>query len=284
MGFLCPDDAPQQVTTESSSSIPQYMQQFGQEQIQMGQELAKTPFAPFPGQMVEPFSTPQQQAFGDVAANQGIWQSALGSAGQDFAAGVGGYMNPYMDTVKAGVNRSFDQSQLAQDAAVTQAGALGGDRRGIYDAEIAGQRARALGDVDAAAYNQGADRFFQDKSRMGALAGLQQGMAAGDVGQLQQIGAQQQALGQANIDANYGEFMREQQHPFEMMNVRQAAGTGLPYATSSTYNQTIPGASGGVLNTLGSVAGIAGGVGSLFAAPEGGQSAMQGFGNWWDSF
>lgn len=308
MGFFCPDDAPQQSTSTSTSTIPQYLQDFGESQVELGDQLSQTPFAAYPGQLVEGFSGPQQQAFDAVQANQGNWLPQLEAAGASFFGNTGGsyssrpggvtpgygpsmagsggvqaYMNPYLDTVREGVNRSFDQSQMNQDASVTQAGALGGDRRGIYDAEISGQRARALGDVDAAAYDQGADRFFQDAARQGALASMTQQMAANDVNQLQGIGAQQQNLGQANIDANYGQFMREYNHPFDMMNVRQSSVSGVPYATSTTSSGTAPGAQGGWLNTLGGLAGIGGGIGSLFSSSGDGTSAISGFTDWWNS-
>ena len=126
-----------------------------------------------------------------------------------FTGSVQDYMNPYSNNVKAGINQSFDEQQLAQNAATAQSGALGGDRRGIYDAQLAGERARTMGEVDAASYDQAQRAFFDDMTRkqqggagLAQLGQQYQNQLGTDVATQAQYGNQQQQLGQANIDAS----------------------------------------------------------------------------------
>tara|TARA_R110000803_G_scaffold6755_2_gene21764 strand:+ start:488 stop:1390 length:903 start_codon:yes stop_codon:yes gene_type:complete len=287
------DDAPATTTTTSSSTqIPEYIEKYTQEQLAAADKLGQTPFASFPDQLVNPFNATQQAAFDANTANQGAWQPGMDAANAamntgtntSFTGSVQDYMNPYSNNVKAGINQSFDEQQLAQNAATAQSGALGGDRRGIYDAQLAGERARTMGEVDAASYDQAQRAFFDDMTRkqqggagLAQLGQQYQNQLGTDVATQAQYGNQQQQLGQANIDANYSEFMREQQHPFEMFNVRQSALSGLPYSTTSTGTQTNPGAAGATgMQNLTSTAGIVGGLGGLFSADMGGTSAWKG--------
>jgi hypothetical protein len=287
-------------TIVQRNEIPPYLTEFSKEQLGFAKELAQTPFAPAPGGLVAPFSADQQAAFQAARANQGIadpYFAAAGStmadvAGADFrTADIAGYSNPYLDPMRETINRSYDVAQTQADARAVQAGAFGGSRRGIYDAELQGQRGRALGDLERQAYDKAQQAYRDDqKAQLAggmALQGLGTEVQAArgrDVGQLALYGGQQQQLAQATADVNYDQFMREYEHPFQMFNVRQSALSGLPYSQTTARDTTAP--TGNVLaQNLGAAANVVGGIGNFFAAPGGGgQSAAQGLGSAWGGF
>ena len=296
LGFGDDDDDrnAQTTTVRTVNEIPEYLQDFSKQQINFAQTLGETPFAALPNQLTQGFTGDQTQSFADIRANQGAWDpytqgaltSATNVANSSFpTADLQGYMNPYLDSQKQSINRNFDAQQTQQDSRAVQSSAFGGNRRGIVDAELAGQKGRALSDVDRQAFDNAQRAYFVDQqtklagaNALGGLSSQYQGQLAQDAAQLGNIGAQQQLQGQTKSDALNREYIREQEHPFQMFNVRQSALSGLPYQTTQAQTKVTPGGNQTAQN-IGAIAGLASGVGSFFAQPKEGQSAAQGLGS-----
>lgn len=287
-------------TVIQRTDIPEYVTEFSKEQLNFARDLATTPFAPAPGELVAPFSDDQMDAFDAARRNQGIADPYFdaantgytGVAESDFRnADIAGYMNPYLGPMEDTINRGFDIAQTQQDANAVKAGAFGNDRRGIVDAELGGQRSRALGDLRRQAYDKAETAYRDDQeARLRGAGALQslgtevQAAAGRDAGQLALYGGQQQGHGQAMADSNYNQFLREYEHPFQMFNVRQSALSGLPYSTT-TARDTTQASGNTTAQNLGALANIVGGVGNFFAKPGGGgESAATGVSNAFDSF
>ena len=296
LGFGGDDDEQSGTTTiVQKNEIPGYLTDFSKEQIKFAQDLGTTPFAPAPGDLVAPFNQDQLSAFQGARDMQGIsdpyYNAAAASmasvANADFRnADIQGYMNPYLGPMEESINRGFDIAQTQSDANAVRAGAFGGNRRGIVDAELGGQRSRALGDLKRQAYGEATQAYNRDleaRLRGGtALQGLgtaAQAATGRDIGMLTAMGGQQQQNAQAIADSNYNQFLREYEHPFQMFNVRQSALSGLPYNKSVAQSTTTPTGNAWAQN-LGATAQVIGGIGGFFAKPggEGGQSAAQGLG------
>jgi hypothetical protein len=145
------------------------------------------------------------------------------------------FQSPYQQYVEAAINRQFDQAQNRQDAQAVSSGAFSGSRRDIMDAELEGQRARAIGEAYAQDYgraSQQAQQAFQEEQnrrlasgqglsnigfqRAGALqqAGLarsdlaarQAGLASGLAGGIAGIGQQLSGLG--GVQAGLGQQLQ----------------------------------------------------------------------------
>lgn len=187
-----------------------------------------------PGKAVAGFQPLQAQAQRGIAAmqtpeqfgqamgltGQGI-MGQLGTAGQGVgltglgyeAAGTGNryaqqatnpyamqaYMSPYMQNVvdiqQREAQRQADIAATQRGAQAVQAGAFGGSRQAIMDAEAARNLAQQKGDIQAQGL-QNAFQQAQQAQQFGANLGLQ-GMQAGMAGVGAGIGAQQAGYGQA---------------------------------------------------------------------------------------
>jgi hypothetical protein len=165
-------------------------------------------------------------------------------------------MNPYMQQVldpqMAELRRQYGISGVQQQGAATQAGAFGGSREAIMNAEnqrnLMNAQNQAIGNAYNQAfgaaqnqYNQGQGFQLQaNQAAMqgaGQLAGLgQQELAAqqGIYGLQNQTGAQQQALEQAKINQAMTDYANAQQYPLMQLGTMSNMLRGLPMQASTT--------------------------------------------------
>jgi len=221
--------------------------------------------------------TPTQYQSGSELAGLGGLGS-LGLAGQAAGAGqqyaqqatnpyaVQQYMSPYMQNVvdyqKTQALRDFQMGQPMRRAQAVGAGAFGGSRQAIMEAEAE----RALGSQLQGIAAQGSQNAFQQAQQaqqFGANLGLQgiqaglgglgqavgAGSALGQLGTAQlgaqqniiglqsQLGAQQQALEQNKINQAIQDYATAQQYPYMQLGVLNAMLRGLPLqqTTTQTY-------------------------------------------------
>lgn len=201
----------------------------------------------------------------------GIAGQAAG-AGQQFAQqatnpnAIQSYMSPYMQNVvdyqKSQALRDYQIGQPMRRAQAVGAGAFGGSRQAIMEAEAE----RALGSQLQGIAAQGSQQAFQDAQRQqqfGAQLGLQgqqaalqglgqaagAGTALGGLGTQQlaaqqgivnlqsQLGGQQQQLEQAKINQAIQDYATAQQYPYMQLGVLNAMLRGLPLqqTTTQTY-------------------------------------------------
>jgi len=184
------------------------------------------------------------------------------------------YMSPYMQSVvdiqQAAAQRQADIASTGRGAQAVQAGAFGGSRQAIMDAEAARALADQKGAIQAqglqSAYSQAQQQFNADQAqRMQAqmanigqqqfganlgMQGLQTGLqAAGAMGQMgqniygqqmginqlqSQLGGQQQALEQSKINQQIQDYATAQQYPMLQLGNMSALTRGLPMQSSTT--------------------------------------------------
>jgi hypothetical protein len=142
-------------------------------------------------------------------AGQGVGLSGMGyqaaNAGNQYAQqatnpyAMQAYMSPYMQNVvdiqQREAQRQGDIASTGRNAQAVQAGAFGGSRQAVMDAEAARNLATQKGDIQAQGL-QSAFQQAQQAQQYGANLGLQ-GMQAGMQGVGAGIGAQQAGYGQA---------------------------------------------------------------------------------------
>jgi hypothetical protein len=193
--------------------------------------------------MIEAGFTPQQIAA--AQANRGAVQDVSGQLGSQY---MGAYFNPYEEQVVQGtlgdIERSRQMQDIADRARATQARAFGGSRQGVQSAltneaalrqagtTAAGLRqagfaqAAQFGQSDAARQlqaqmaNQGVSLTLEQANaqlrQQAALANQQAGISGAGlrqsaIGQLGQLGAQQQNLGMSGANAVMLAQMQRQQ-------------------------------------------------------------------------
>lgn len=244
-------------TTTSTPSIPADVTAARQDLLARAQRAAAEPFPRYDQPRVAGF-TPDQlagfQAARDIAAAGGALAPLTPELTREGVAAtrslaqrlpdvnIQEYMSPYLEGVLDPAIRDIEERaarsrlQLGQQAART--GAFGGSRQAIAESELERGTQRTIGEESARqrqqAYNQALAQFREDQTRIpqlyaGALGQLGTGLnqTAARLGieaaPLQQIGAAQQALGQANLDALRQAFEEERDYPLRGINVLRGA-------------------------------------------------------------
>lgn len=212
--------------------------------------------------------TPQQPA-NVYQQSAGAYQGALGGT----AAAMGGpniaaFQNPYtqqvVGTSLGALNRARQMGINDIGAQARQAGAFGGSRHGVAEAETnrafmdqAGQMASNLNmqgfnTALGAAQNQ-QNTMLQGAGQLGNLANLGFGFGQ-QIGQTQGAqGAQQQALQQALIDAAKAQYGGYTSSPQMSLSGPLAAVGGIPGGGGQTQKTT---QSPGLFNIFGALLGL----------------------------
>lgn len=261
-------------TTTQSTELPPWLKQYAEKGLKSAAELTSQPYQAFEGERIAGFS-PLQTQTQEAAAKMAPTTTTGGTFDQGAA---GQYMNPYMQSVvdiqKREAQRGADIAGTQRGAQAAQAGAFGGSRQAIMDAEAARNLATQQGDIQAQgsnlAFQQAQQQFNADQERRlrAEGQGFQQGM---DINRLQNAyGAQQQALRQQGLTQSYEDFQRQQQDPYSKLSFMSSMLRGTPGMTSTTTGTT-PNPS--FLQTAGSLATGAYGLSKFMA--EGGSVDSQ---------
>ena len=283
--------------TVTNTSIPEYARPYVERMLGKTEALTdinQNPYQAYGGQRIAEFSPLQQQAFANVASQTTAAQLApatqlagaaglgsLGVAGQAAGAGqdyyrmatdpsaMGAFMSPYMqqavDRQKFEATRDYAKQLQAQKAQATGAGAFGGSRQAIAEAEAQRNLNQQLQNIQAA----GTQRAFeagQQAQQFGAGLGLQglgaalqgygqAGQAGATLGQLgqtqfgqqqaisaeqQKVGAVQQAQAQQALDLAYQDFLKQRNYPYQQLAFMSDMARGLPLSQASQQIYTAP--------------------------------------------
>ena len=219
------------------------------------------PFMQYGGNEIAPFSKDQLRAFRDArkfaSGNVGsrdlqmardAISGALTPVGQ---SEIDAYLNPYTQTVIDQTISDADRARqmvIKQNAdAAARAGAFGGSRHGLVEAEtnrnFADVIASATGKLRQDSFTNALSQANADRKRMlegalsyGKLGEAQRNFGLQDIGLLSKIGGQQQALDQSNRTLDYQNWLDERFYPRQMLSVQQSALTGMPFGQTSTRN------------------------------------------------
>jgi hypothetical protein len=275
------------------------------------QALSQSPYQTYQGPLTAGTSDLQNTAFtglgsltvpssiGTAATNAGT----IGTTAQGLsysptttsfdATQAQNYMNPYLKSaLEPQLEEARRQSQITQQmnaGKMTQAGAFGGGRQAILDAEtqrnLGTNLANITGQGYSSAFNNAQQQFNADQQRkmqeaqygagfglQGLQTGLQAAQAQGNLGNIEnqaQIGninaqlaggAQQRGITSEGTAADLAEFEKQRQYPYQQVQFQRDMISGLP--------------TGSVTNTPGQLSGI----GSLLSVLGGGTSAASALG------
>jgi hypothetical protein len=177
----------------------------------------------FPGQLGQSFSaTGAYQLPGEGSAS-----GPSGIAAQ--------YMNPYLNAVLTPqleeMRRQSQITQMGNAAKLTQAGAYGGGRQAIMDAEtqrnMAQEQNKTIGTAYANAYDKAMGQFNTEQGQAKTLADM-----------IASAGGQQRDIEQQGITEARKQFEAEQMKPYTDLRFQREMLSGLPVATQSTTPNT----------------------------------------------
>jgi hypothetical protein len=277
--------APQQTTaTQYSTNIPEYAKPYVMNMLNAAQAQVYNPdmtgfreYKPYSANPQDYFAGPsslQQSTYNEASGMQtpGQFNLATGlggiagmgqlGAGQQYARqatdprAIQQYMSPFMqnvvDTQKMAAVRDFQVAQPVRQAAATRAGAFGGSRSAIENAEAQRNLMSQLQGIQATGTQNAFDKA-QQAQQFGANLGLQgmQGAAqtAGMLGQLggaqqqadiarlglqNQLGGQQQQYQQGIINQAIQDYATQQQYPMIQLANMSNLLRGLPMQSGTT--------------------------------------------------
>ena len=272
-------------TKSETSNIPDYARPYvermmGSTEKQVytygdkGQITGFQPYKPFQGETVAGFTPMQKRAMEGIggyqlpgqtgAATQMTGFAGLGSmgAGANYARqatdpyAMQAYMSPYMENALAPQMREVARQSAIegqrQQAQAVQAGAFGGSRQGLVEAE----RQRNLMQQQSDIYGRGMQTAFeqarqaqqfgselglkgygqglQAAGQLGALGEQQYKQELGLLGQQYDIGSKQQQYEQARLNQKIQDYATAQQYPFIQLGTLSNMLRGLPMQASTT--------------------------------------------------
>lgn len=281
-------------STVTKTELPEWYNQYAQNVLSKAYQATSEPYQAYGAPRIAGFAPEQEQAFQSVKENVGAWQPYMGAATQ--AAGQGmqsftapgvaqQYMNPYIQQVVAGIGQTAGRNLYENilpkiNRTFVGGGTFGGSRSAEFtNRAIRDTQAQALSaqiDAMSKGYDTAANLYGTEASRAltgaGVLSGLgeqYQSQAGKEAAGLEAVGQQRQGLAQSSADLAYQDFLRQQQYPLQQVQNLAGIGSTLNLGGGTqTQTATAPGPSS-TAQTLGTVAGIAGTLGSIFAKDGG---------------
>lgn len=197
--------------------------------------------------------TAQQAAAGEM----GAYTPASGNVVQQ-------YMTPYLQgALQPQYDAANRQAQIAAQNLQSQygkAGAYGGSRQGVAEAELQrgllDRMAGITGTGYQQAFQQAQNQFNTEQQRQMAATGQAQQYGLQTLGAQRLGGAEQRAIESQGVAADIAQFTEERDYPYKQVQYQQSLLQGLPittqdyqYAEPSTLSNVMSGA-GGILGLL----------------------------------
>lgn len=257
-----------ETTGGTESSLSTWAGPYVTDMLGRAEALAQLPYQQYTGQLAAGPSELQTKAFQGIGgltvptAFQTAGQQAQQTYGaaQQYMPTVGtvqSYMNPYLEAVlepqRREATRQADIARQQMQGRMAQAGAYGGSRQAIMEAEAQRNLQTLLGDITGKGY-AGAYDAARAQRAADIQAGLQGlGQQTASTQALTQVGAQQQAAGiqnllqqltagqtqrgieQEGLTAAYNQFLREEAYPQQRLEFQRNMLAGLPLAAASFY-------------------------------------------------
>ncbi len=215
-------------------------------------KLATSPVS-LPAVQVAPLSGIEQAAVTQAGQTGVGAPTVLGGIGQ-IAAGVSApninqFLNPYQSYVTDEITRQAQMATNRLGAQAVQSGAFGGGRQGIAEAEIERGRLANIGAAQAqgfqtalaAAQNQRQQQLSAGQA-LGQIGAQQQAMSLADIQAQMQAGALQRGVGQAGLDAARQTALQRAYEPYQRIEFLKGIMTNLPTTQSTLTATTAPGA------------------------------------------
>ena len=269
--------------TKSTFKLPPEFIKAYNESLGLAREAIQQPYTPYTGQLVAGLTPGQQQGIANIQSAQGMAmpyieegagytrEAARGITPELYDRFYSPYVRDVANATQANLLESAAQQRSGLKSGAIQAGAFGGDRGGIAQAEMARQQQLANAQSMANIYNQGYGQAMglagQQVANLGAMGNQIAGMGTtaqtsalqGAQAQLA-AGAQEQATNQAQLQALYDQFLQEQSYPFQIAQYFANIAQGLGSTAGGTSTTKAPGPNVGsqILGGIGAAANIAG--------------------------
>ena len=251
-------------TTTSTMKPPAEIMEAYKKSLGMAEQATNTPYQQYGGQLVAGMNQNQQQAISNVNAAQGMALPYIQQGAQYTNQGAQGvtpglinnFMSPYLQNVvgatQNNILESNAQQQQAMKGSAIQAGAFGGDRARVGQAELARQQGLAGSQTISGLLNQGygqalgaaqnqVQNYFTGGNQLANLGINAQQSALSGAQALMAAGTQQQQTDQAGLEAQYQQFMQRLAYPYQQAQFYANIAQGIGAGAGGTSATTTPG-------------------------------------------
>lgn len=221
-------DLPIGTQTGTTEQLSSWAAPYVTNMLGKGQALSNMPYTAYMGPLTAGQSALQGQAFQGLA---NLAMPTASTAGTFTGDAVSSYMSPYL---QGALQPQYDAAQRQADIAAQnlqsqygKAGAYGGSRQGIAEAELQrgllDRMAGITGKGYQTAFEQAQDQFNKDR-----------GYGLDVLGAQQEGGGTQRAIESEGIAADIGQFREERDFPFKQVQFQQGLLSNLPIAQRTT--------------------------------------------------
>ena len=269
--------------TGRESSLSPWVGEYVTDMLGRGHAAASQPYTAYTGPLTAGVSDLQQQAYTGADGTGGLTSlttptgmgttytpmsftanlenpltvaDPMGQIGEDGTIPTrqvntvaGQYMNPYLQSSLRPqideLRRQQEISRLSDASRLTQAGAYGGSRQAIMEAEgnrnLLGQIDRTQSQAYATAYDKARAQFNTEEANRRAAQELQDRYGFDVLAAQQAAGATQRGIAGEGIAADYQQFIQERDYPLKSAQYMQSLLQELPLeATSYQYRPQDP--------------------------------------------
>jgi hypothetical protein len=243
--------------TSKTSTLSPWAGDYVTNMLGKTQALTEAPQQTYGGPLTAGASNLQQQGFAGISeVTKGGFNPATFTSGTFDAGAANKYMNPYLQaSLNPQLEEARRQSQITQQqnaAKMTQAGAFGGSRQAILDAETQRALGANLANITGTGYNTAYDKAMaqfnaeqnrgldtqkatEESRRYSADFGLK------SLGDLMKAGETQRGIEAEGITADRKQFEEQQARPYTNLDFQRKMLEGLPIGaeTKSTDQDTL---------------------------------------------
>jgi len=186
---------------------------------------------------------------GQTGVGSGTVTSGIGSIQTGMTdPNIGKFLNPYQQYVTNEIGRQGQMMANQVGASAIQAGAFGGGREGVQQAELQGRTLSNMGQSLAQGFQTALGAAQTQRQQqlaggqmLGQLGAQQQAMSLADIQAQMQAGAVQRGIGQKALDAQRQTELQRAYEPYQRVEFMKGIMTNLPTTQSSITQTTSPG-------------------------------------------
>jgi len=236
--------------TSKTSTLSPWAGDYVTNMLGEAEALTKAPMQTYGGPLTAGASDLQKQGFAGISeVAKGGFNPTTFTSGTFDASAANKYMNPYLQaSLNPQIEEARRQSQITQQqnaAKMTQAGAFGGSRGAIMDAETQRSLGTNLAGITGAGYNKAYDAAMaQFNAEQGRGLDTQKATEASrqysadfglkSLNDLMTAGATQRNIEAEGIAADKKQFDEQQARPYSNLEFRRKMLADLPIGASTT--------------------------------------------------
>ena len=254
MSFLNPKSAPTPTSQTYYQREAPGIEERKLELMDVARDIANVPIN-LPDYQVAQLGALEQQGI-NAAGQTGVGANTVGAGiGSILNAAtpvgqqqINQYLNPYQSYVTDEIARQGQMMQNQLGAQAVNAGAFGGGREGVQQAELQGRTLSEMGRAQAQGFQtalgaaqQQQQVGLQGGQLLGQLGAQQQSMAQGDINQLMAAGGLQRQLAQQALDAQRQTALQREYEPYQRAEFLKNIYAAGPTSQSSLTQTTTPG-------------------------------------------